>query len=72
MCIRDRVYGTERVKIRTRLCGTHWVPSVLGAIGGGLATGMTLAECAEGIASVAPFDGRMQVVSASELSLIHI
>ena len=60
------VYGTERVKIRTRLCGTHWVPSVLGAIGGGLATGMTLAECAEGIASVAPFDGRMQVVSASD------
>lgn len=60
------VYGTERVKIYTRLCGTHWAPSVLGAIGGGLATGMTLAECAEGIASVAPFDGRMQVVSASD------
>ncbi len=59
------VYGTERVKIRTQLCGTHWVPSVLGAIGGGLATGMTLAECAEGIANVAPFDGRMQAVSAS-------
>ena len=60
------VRGSERVKIHTRLYGTHWIPSVLGAIGGGLATGMTLAECAEGIASVAPFDGRMQVVSASE------
>ena len=43
-----------------------WVPSVLGAIGGGLATGMTLAECAAGIANVAPFDGRMQVVSAAD------
>ncbi len=60
------VHGSERAKVRTQLCGTHWVPSVLGAIGGGLATGMTLVECAEGIANVAPFDGRMQVVSASE------
>ncbi len=56
------VRGSERVRIRTQLCGTHWIPSVLGAIGGGLAMGMTLAECAEGIASVPPFDGRMQPV----------
>lgn len=60
------VHGTERVRVRTQLCGLHFIPSVLGAIGGGLATGMTLAECAEGIANVAPFDGRMQLVSASD------
>ena len=58
--------GSERVKVRTQLCGSHWIPSVLGAIGGGLATGMTLAECAEGIANVAPFDGRMQPVATAE------
>ncbi len=56
------VRGSERVNVRTQVCGTHWLPSVLGAIGGGLATGMTLAECAEGIASITPFDGRMQPV----------
>jgi aminoacyl-tRNA hydrolase len=39
---------------------------VLGAIGGGLAAGMTLAECAKGIANVAPFDGRMQPVSTPD------
>ncbi len=60
------VYGTERVKILTQLCGTHWVPSVLGAIGGALATGMTLAECAVGITGVAPFDGRMQPVTTPD------
>jgi len=60
------VRGSERVKLRTQLCGTHWVPSVLGAIGGGLAAGMTLAECAKGIASVAPFDGRMQPVTTPD------
>ncbi|MBK7564630.1 MAG: hypothetical protein IPI21_10280 [Propionivibrio sp.] len=60
------VRGSERVRLLTQLCGTHWVPSVLGAIGGGLAAGMTLAECAKGIASVAPFDGRMQPVTTSD------
>ena len=60
------VHGSERVELQTQLCGTHWVPSVLGAIGGGLATGMTLVECAEGIASFAPIDGRMQPVTTPE------
>ncbi len=60
------VYGTQRVKLVTQLCGTHWIPSVLGAIGGGLATGLTLEECATGIAAVAPFEGRMQPVTTPE------
>jgi UDP-N-acetylmuramoyl-tripeptide--D-alanyl-D-alanine ligase len=60
------VRGTERVPLRTLLCGTHWLPSVLGAIGGGLAFGMSLAECAEAMASTPPFDGRMQPVSTPD------
>ena len=60
------VRGSERVELRTQLCGTHWVPSVLGAIGGGLAAGMTLVECATGVASVPPFDGRMQAVTTPD------
>ena len=60
------VHGAQRVRLRTQLCGSHWVPSVLGAIGGGLAAGLSLAECADGIASVAPFDGRMQPVTTAD------
>src|SRR6185369_9928391 len=60
------VHRGERLKVHTQLCGTHWIPSVLGAIGAGLAMGMTLQECAAGIACVAPFDGRMQPVSTPE------
>ena len=56
------LYGKERVQVRTQLCGTHWIPAVLSAIGGGLATGMTLEECAAGVATVTPFEGRMQPV----------
>ena len=60
------VRGSKRVRLATQLCGTHWIPSVLGAVGGGLATGMTLEECAAGIATVAPFEGRMQPVTTSD------
>jgi aminoacyl-tRNA hydrolase len=60
------VRGGERVKLRTRLCGAHWVPAVLGTVGGGLAAGMTLAECADALASVEPFDGRMQPVTTPD------
>ena len=56
------VRGAERVPVKTQLCGTHWLPSVLGAIGAGLAIGMTVKECATAVASVAPFEGRMQPV----------
>lgn len=58
------VHGTERAPLQTQLCGTHWIPSVLGAVGGGVATGMTLEECAAGLAKVAPFTARMQAVSS--------
>ncbi len=60
------IFHAQRVKVRTRLCGTHWVPSVLGAIGGGLAAGLSLDECAQGIADVAPFEGRMQPVTTAD------
>ena len=60
------VHGAQRVDLRTQLCGSQWIPSILGAVGGGLATGLSLIECAQGIARVAPFDGRMQPVTTPE------
>lgn len=59
-------WGSERVRVRTQLCGSQWIPSVLGAVGAGLARGMSLAECTEGIANVAPFEGRMQPVTTPD------
>jgi UDP-N-acetylmuramoyl-tripeptide--D-alanyl-D-alanine ligase len=59
-------YGSQRVQLHAQLCGTHWIPPVLGTIGVGLAMGMTLQACADGIASVAPFTGRMQPITSTE------
>jgi aminoacyl-tRNA hydrolase len=60
------VHGAERVALQTQLCGAHWIPAVLGAVGGGLATDMTLKECAAGLAKVAPFTARMQPVTSRQ------
>ncbi len=60
------IRGNERVLIRTTLCGTHWVPSVLAAIAAATAMGLTLQECADGIAKVEPFVARMQPVITSD------
>ena len=60
------VFEAKQVSVTTQLCGVHWLPSVLSAIGAGLATGMTLEECAAAVATVAPFDGRMQPVTTPD------
>ena len=60
------VHDNSRVRIETQLCGSHWVPSVLGAIGGAIAAGATLEECAAGIAAVPPFEARMQPVTTPD------
>lgn len=59
-------WGADEARVRTQLCGAHLLSSVLGAIGGGLATGMTLKECAEGIAGAVPVDGRKQPVESTD------
>lgn len=59
-------YGTDQLTVQTALCGEHWLPSVLGAIGGGLAMGLSLEDCAEGLRSVEPYEGRMQPVFEPE------
>lgn len=59
-------WGSERAALRTQLCGTHLLPTVLGAIGGGLAAGLSLTDCIDGIAHVAAFDGRMQPVTTAD------
>ena len=59
------VHESTRVRVVTQLCGVHWIAAVLGAIGGALASGMTLQDCASAIATVAPFEGRMQPVTTA-------
>ena len=60
------VFEGKHVSVTTQLCGIHWLPSVLGTIGAGLAIGMTLEECSAAVASFAPFEGRMQPVTTPD------
>ncbi len=56
----------QRVALKTQLCGTHWLAAVLGAVGGALASGLTLQECATAMASVNSFEGRMQPITTPD------
>ncbi len=60
------VSADERVRVRTQLCGTHWVPSILPAVGVGLAMGLSLQECADAMALVEPTLARMQPVRTAD------
>jgi aminoacyl-tRNA hydrolase len=60
------VHHGHRQPVQTQLCGTHWAPSVLGAIAGAMSCGMSLDECASAIACIPPQEGRMQPVTTSE------
>jgi len=51
-----------RARLRTRLVGTHWVPSVLAAVAAGEACGVSVREAAPRIGAVAPVPARMQPV----------
>jgi UDP-N-acetylmuramyl pentapeptide synthase len=56
----------ERVRVGTRLLGEQLLPSVLGALGAGLALGVPLPEAARRVAAVEPRRGRMQPVVLPE------
>ncbi len=56
----------QSVALKTQLCGTHWLAAVLSAVGGALASGLTLQECVKAMASVNSFEGRMQPVTTPD------
>jgi UDP-N-acetylmuramoyl-tripeptide--D-alanyl-D-alanine ligase len=55
-------WNGESVRVQTRLCGSHWTPSVLGALATGVALGVPLPIPVQAVASVEPFEGRMSPV----------
>jgi UDP-N-acetylmuramoyl-tripeptide--D-alanyl-D-alanine ligase len=54
--------GGEEAGVRTRLVGTHWLASVLGAMAAATACGATLAQAAAAAAEIEPYTARMQPV----------
>ncbi len=52
----------ETVDVKTQLVGTHWLPSVLGALAAAETAGMTLTRAAKVLGRVPPFPGRLQPV----------
>jgi UDP-N-acetylmuramyl pentapeptide synthase len=54
------VYGSDRLRLRTRLVGKHWVHAVLAALATGMALEMPLTDSARVMEEIEPVDGRMK------------
>lgn len=55
------VYGSDRVRLRTRLLGEHWSYAILAALATGIALQVPLEHGARVLETVEPVDGRMSL-----------
>ena len=58
--------GQSSLRVHTRLCGSHWAPTVLAALAAGVSLGVPLTVAAEAVGSVEPFEGRMSPVDVGD------
>jgi UDP-N-acetylmuramyl pentapeptide synthase len=65
------VAAGQRQEIRTRLCGAHTLPSVLAALGAGLALGVPLDRAAAAVAGISPRRSRMQPVESAGITFVR-
>ena len=68
----ELLFGGSRVPVRTSLIGIHNVSNCLAAAAACLASGLTLAEIAEGIDSLDSVPGRMEQVNCGQAFTILI
>lgn len=57
--------------VQTRLCGKHWVSSVLAALGAAIAEGMPIERAVAALAQVPPTPGRMSPVARGAVTFIR-
>ena len=62
--------GDDSALVQTQFCGEHWSGTVLAALAAGVGLGVPLAAAAKAIASVQPFEGRMQPVTVDGITFI--
>ncbi len=62
----DVKYRGQTHAVRTRLCGEHWVSSVLAALATAMTAGVPLDVAIGGVAAVDPWPGRMAPVETAD------
>lgn len=65
------VHGEERVPVRTRLCGEHWVHPVLAALATAVGLDVPLRAAAEAVAEVEPWAGRLSPEELGGITFIR-
>jgi UDP-N-acetylmuramyl pentapeptide synthase len=63
-------FGDRSFPVHTRLCGRHWVGSVLAALGVAVAMGVPLERSVAALAAVPPTPGRMSPVARGGVTFV--
>ena len=63
-------FGDRSFPVHTRLCGRHWVGSVLAALGVAVAMGVPLERAIAALAAVSPTPGRMSPVALGGVTFV--
>jgi aminoacyl-tRNA hydrolase len=59
-------YRDEEYRVRTQLCGKHWVTAVCAALAAGIAAGVPLVRAVEAVSLVPPARARMQPLTTPD------
>lgn len=65
------VHGEERIPVRTRLCGEHWVHAVLAALATAVGLDVPLRAAVEAVAEVEPWAGRLSPEELGGITFIR-
>jgi UDP-N-acetylmuramyl pentapeptide synthase len=65
------IHGEQRVEVRTRLCGVHWVHACLAAICTGVGFGIPIAAAAAAIEKNEPWPGRLKTVQVGGVTILR-
>jgi UDP-N-acetylmuramyl pentapeptide synthase len=65
------IHGEQRVEVRTRLCGVHWVHACLAAICTGVGFGIPIAAAAAAIEKIEPWPGRLNPVQVGGVTFLR-
>jgi UDP-N-acetylmuramoyl-tripeptide--D-alanyl-D-alanine ligase len=65
------IHGEQRVTVRTRLYGVHWIHACLAAIATGVGFGIPLAAAAAAISKVEPWSARLEPVEAGGVTFLR-
>ncbi len=67
----DLIINSDEYPVITQLCGTHWMPSILGAVGAGIVMDIPIEKIVTAVEEFGPMRGRMSPLAINGTTFIR-